>query len=91
MLFTNRHKQHVAELEQQLRRQQEEQAGAMATRDAEIARLQAALATCEGERDLLGEQRGLQLRGRDMRGLSRTGLAGAATLRAHEHAGLRAA
>ncbi|MEQ9062219.1 MAG: methyl-accepting chemotaxis protein, partial [Gammaproteobacteria bacterium] len=46
---------------------------------------------CEGERDLLGEQLGLQLRGRDMLDIIRNGLAGAATQLEHENAGLQAA
>ncbi|MEQ8664063.1 MAG: methyl-accepting chemotaxis protein [Gammaproteobacteria bacterium] len=91
MLFSNKTTQRVAALEDELRRQQEAHAGALAHREAELAGLRAALAACEGERDLLGEQLELQLRGRDMLDIIRNGLATAAGELATENTGLRAA
>lgn len=91
MLNIRRDKQRAAELAQTLARTHEEHAGALARKDAEIGRLGAALAACEAERDLLREQLGLQLRGRDMLDTIRNGLAGAAGELEQENSGLRAA
>jgi len=91
LLNIRRDKQRAAELAQTLARTHEEHAGALARKDAEIGRLGAALAACEAERDLLREQLGLQLRGRDMLDAIRNGLAGAAGALEQENGNLRAA